>query len=93
MYSWIIFKLKSKNNNYKIFINNAHFQSKYIVLMKTMVYRENSSFNISTEIMNLNADQTEFHLYNDYGFAFGVSLTNYNAEPIELKPEVFTMTV
>ena len=65
----------------------------FIMLMQTMINRGNSTFNISTEIMNLNLDKTQYHLFNNYGFSFGVALTDYNGSAIEVDPTYFTLSI
>ena len=63
------------------------------ILMQTMVNRGRSTFNISTEVMNLNSDQTRYYLYNEYGFSFGVSITDYDGVPFEIDPTYFTLSI
>ena len=43
--------------------------------------------------MNLNSDQTKFHLHRDYGFSFGVLLTDYNGTIFDIDPTFFNLTI
>ena len=62
-------------------------------LVITMIKRDNSTFNISTEIVNLSSDTTQYKLFNDYGFAFGVSVTNYKGKSVALDDSYFTLKI
>ena len=40
----------------------------------------------------MNTDDQEYYL-NDYGFMFGVSITNINGSPFQLDPTLFTLEI
>ena len=64
----------------------------FITSIFTMINRENSNNTLSTKIINLNTDDQEYYL-NDYGFMFGVSITNINGSPFQLDPTLFTLEI
>ena len=62
-------------------------------LILIMMNRSNSTFNISSEIVNLNSDNTKYHLFNDYGFSFAVSLTLFNGSSVQVDESYFNLTI
>ena len=62
-------------------------------LILTVINRSNSTFNISTEVVNLNLDNTKYHLFNDYGFSFAVSLSHQNGTSVQIDESYFNLTI
>ena len=63
------------------------------ILIQIMVNRDNSNNNTSTKMINLNSDNTQYHLSSDYGFSFGVSITDIKGKVIELDPTIFNLVI
>ena len=60
--------------------------------MQTMINRTNSNNTLSTEVINLNSNDQNYYLY-DYGFTFGVSITDTDGRPVPLDPTYFTLEI
>ena len=58
-----------------------------------MIKKGNSTFNISTEIVNLSSDSTQYKLFNDYGFSFGVAITDYEGKYVEFDHTYFNLSI
>ena len=58
-----------------------------------MIERKDSTFNISTEILNLSSDSTQYKLFNDYGFSFGVSITDYEGKSVDFDKTYFNLSI
>ena len=55
-----------------------------------MINRESSKNTLSTEIIDLSLNSQDYYLV-DYGFYFGVSLTNLLGQATPLDPTYFTL--
>ena len=64
----------------------------FLFLMQTMINRSASNNTLSTEVINLNTEDQNYYLY-DYGFRFGVSITDGNGSPINLDPTYFALNI
>ena len=67
--------------------------STYLSLLgKSMINRETSFNSLSTEIMDLSLNSNDYYLA-DYGFYFGVSITNLLGQATPLDPTYFTLEI
>ena len=64
----------------------------FLFLMQTMINRSASNNTLSTEVINLNTEDQNYYLY-DYGFRFGVSITDGNGNPVVLDPSYFKFDI
>ena len=62
-------------------------------LIQTMISRSSSTFKINTEVLNLSSDTTQYQLFNDFGFSFGVSLVNINGKSVLIDPTYFDLSI
>lgn len=60
------------------------------ILGKSMIYRESSKTSLSTEIIDLSLNSQDYYLA-DYGFYFGVSITNLKGQATTLDSTYFTL--
>ena len=60
--------------------------------MQIMIDREYSNNTLSTEAINLITDDQNYYLY-DYGFTFGVLITDGNGSPVVLDSSYFTLNM
>ena len=57
-----------------------------------MINRQNANNSKSTEVVNLNTQDEDYYLF-DYGFSFGVLITDTDGVPITLDPSYFTLQI
>ena len=62
------------------------------LLIQKMLDRANSNNTLSTEVINLNTNDQNYYLY-DYGFTFGVSITDHFSQAVPLDPTYFTLSI
>ena len=58
--------------------------------MQAMINRTDPNNTLSTEIIDLNSDTQNYYL-SDYGFFFGVSITDINGIPVHFDSSYFTL--
>ena len=62
------------------------------IQVQTMMSRSSANNTLSTSVINLNIEDSNKTLVN-YGFAFGVSVTDTNGRPLTLDPTYFTLDI
>ena len=62
------------------------------IQVQTMMDRSSSNNTLSTSVINLNIEDSNKTLV-DYGFAFGISITNTKGRPFELDSTLFTLDI
>ena len=63
-----------------------------LFLLQIMINRKNSNNSKSTEVVNLNISDEDYYPV-DYGFAFGVLLTDLYGNPMPLDSRYFTLQI
>ena len=63
-----------------------------VFLLQIMINRKNSNNSKSTEVVNLNTSDEDYYPF-DYGFAFGVTLTDVYGKPTPLDSRYFTLQI
>ena len=64
----------------------------FVTSIFTMVNRQNSNNTLSTKVIDLNTEDQDYYL-EDYGFMFGISITDISGNPFPLDPTLFTLEI
>ena len=64
----------------------------FITSVFTMVNRKNSNNTLSTKVIDLNTEDQDYYL-DDYGFMFGISITDITGTALPLDPTLYTLEI